>query len=92
MANVKVNLRKGQSYIGTKAYGCLKVQINEVVRQLLNGTIEINDEPQNIHESVSFRLTLEQVSKLRQLAKSKNISIQECLRRGMEASNLTSQL
>ncbi len=90
--NIKLSLRKGQSYTGIRAYGLIQYDVTRVVKNLLNGTIEIKEQPLVTHEYISFRLTQEQVNKLGLLAKSKNISIQELLRRGLEQSNLTAQL
>ena len=88
MGTIKINLEKGQTYIGVKGLGQVQKDLSEVVARLLQE--EITVVPQDIitNESITFRCDDVELELLHQLATRNNISLQKLLRIGMEQSNL----
>lgn len=92
MATMKVNLKEGQSYTGTKGQGQLQEDMMKVVHSILKDEIEIKSRKVREHKTITFRIPDEDLESLKLIAESKNISVQELLRLGMEQFNLTIQL
>lgn len=88
MGTIKINLEKGQTYIGVKGLGQVQKDLSEVVSKLIDG--EIGFEPQDIvtNESITFRCDDTEIELLHRIAVVHNISLQKLLRIGMEQSSL----
>lgn len=88
MGTIKINLERGQTYIGVKGLGQVQKDLSEVVEKIL--TEEIKIKPQDIvtNESITFRCDDTEIELLHRIAVNNNISLQKLLRIGMEQSNL----
>ncbi len=88
MGTIKINLEKGQTYIGVKGLGQVQKDLSEVVARLLQDEITIVPQDIVTNESITFRCDDVEIELLHQLATRNNISLQKLLRIGMEQSNL----
>lgn len=88
MGTIKINLERGQTYIGVKGLGQVQKDLTEVVARLLQDEIVIVPQDIVTNESITFRCDDVEIELLHQLASRNNISLQKLLRIGMEQSNL----
>lgn len=91
MNTVKLHLKPTQSYIGGREYGKVKENIGIVVHGLLKGTIKVQKQTDNEHETLTCRLDDKTLYKLTKIAQKNKISLQELLREGLLQLNLISQ-
>lgn len=88
MGTIKINLERGQTYIGVKGLGQVQKDLSEVVARLLHNEIKVTPQDIVTNESITFRCDDAEIELLHSLACRNNISLQKLLRIGMEQSNL----
>lgn len=88
MGTIKINLEKGQTYIGVKGLGQVQKDLSEVVARLLHDEIKVPPQDIVTNESITFRCDDVEIELLHAIAVRNNISLQKLLRIGMEQSNL----
>lgn len=91
MPTMKVNLKSGQSYIGKKGLGRVQKDLNNLVHLIIKEEITIPSEVLLTHETITFRVTGDELTQLKEIAERKNLSIQKLLRLSMEQLNLITQ-
>ena len=89
MSTLKINLEKGQTYIGVKGLGQVQRDLSNVVDKILRGDIIIKPQDIVCNETITFRCDEVEIEMLQDIAVKYNISVQKLLRIGMEQSNLT---
>ena len=88
MGTIKINLEKGQTYIGVKGLGQVQKDLSEVVDKIISGKIIIKPQDIMTNESITFRCDDVEIELLHKIAVANNISLQKLLRVAMESENL----
>ena len=92
MGTIKINLEKGQTYIGVKGLGQVQKDLTEVVSKILSGEIKITPQDIITNESITFRCDDVEIELLHKVAIDNNISLQKLLRTAMIDQKLVGDL
>ena len=92
MGTIKINLERGQTYIGVKGLGQVQKDLTEVVSKILSGEIKITPQDITTNESITFRCDDVEIELLHKVAIDNNTSLQKLLRTAMIDQKLVGDL
>ena len=88
---MKINLTEGQVYTGTKGNGQVQRDLSNLVGLIIQNKISVKKAQVTEYNTITFRITDDELKQLKVIAKCNNISVQKLLRLGMEQLNLVIQ-